>query len=218
MRAGSASARRAALKRPDRKRVPQVVQTRATPRRRHDACLAHEPVERLLDGDVAHRASALADGYGIILRTRSAARQIAPQTLCCRVVKRHQSRLAELGLADHQPVRRDVSDGQLQRFEDPQAGGREQSDQRGIRLRAQAFPRPKLQGNLNQAVEFRGRIDMRRSSSLARAEVMGWRQLVPVILDPDMAHEAADGLQSGIALCNGGSERCPVDGRLRVNM
>jgi hypothetical protein len=116
--------------------VPQIVQTRATLRCFGDARFDDEPVEGLLDGDVAHRAATLVDEHGIIVRTRSAACQIALQARRCRVMERHQSRLAELGLADQQAVSRHVGDRQLQRFGDPQAGGREQRDQRRIGLRA----------------------------------------------------------------------------------
>ena len=68
MRAGSASTRRTILQCPHRERVPQIVQTRAASRRRHDACLAREPVEGLLDSDVTQRATALADEHWIFVR------------------------------------------------------------------------------------------------------------------------------------------------------
>ena len=55
MRAASAATGRTVLQRAHRERVPQIVQTRATLRRRHDPCLASQPVEGLFDGDVAQR-------------------------------------------------------------------------------------------------------------------------------------------------------------------
>ncbi len=45
MRAASASIRRTALQRAHRKRVPQIVQTRAALRRRYDTCPADQPVK-----------------------------------------------------------------------------------------------------------------------------------------------------------------------------
>jgi hypothetical protein len=59
---------------------------------------------------------------------------------------------------------------------------------------------------------------MRRAPPLVGAEVIGRRELVLVVLDPDVAYEAADGLQPGIALRDGRPECCPVDGSLRVHM
>ena len=56
MRPAPASAGWAALQRTHRKRVPQIVQARATSRPRLDACLADQPVEGLLDGNVAKRS------------------------------------------------------------------------------------------------------------------------------------------------------------------
>ena len=41
---------------------------------------------------------------------------------------------------------------------------------------------------------------------------------MPGVVDPDMAHEAADGFQPCIALRHGWPESCPVDCRLRVDM
>ena len=59
---------------------------------------------------------------------------------------------------------------------------------------------------------------MRRAARLAGTEVIGRRQLVPGVFNPDMTHEAADSFQPGIALRHGGPERRPVDGRLRMDM
>ena len=44
---------------------------------------------------------------------------------------------------------------------------------------------------------------MRRAPPLVGAEVIGRRELVPAVLDLDVAYEAADGLQPGIALRDG---------------
>ena len=59
---------------------------------------------------------------------------------------------------------------------------------------------------------------MRRAARLAGAEVIGRRQLVPGVFNPDMTREAADGFQPGIALRDGRSARRPIDCRLRVDM
>ena len=56
------------------------------------------------------------------------------------------------------------------------------------------------------------------AAPLARAEVIGRRQLVPGILDLDMAHEAADGSEPCITLRHGRTESGPVDCRLREHM
>src|SRR5713226_7986722 len=55
---------------------------------------------------------------------------------------------------------------------------------------------------------------MRRAPPLVGAEVIDRRELVPAVLDLDVAYEA----QPGIALRDGRPERCPVDGSLRVHM
>ena len=59
---------------------------------------------------------------------------------------------------------------------------------------------------------------MRRAARLAGAEVIGRRQLMPGVFNPDMTHEAADGFQPGIALRHRRSERRPFDGGLRMDM
>ena len=133
-------------------------------------------------------------------------------------MQRHQSRLAELGLADQQAVAGHVGDRQLQGFGDPQPGGREQCDQGRIGQRAQAAFRPKPQRGLDQAIDLLRRVDVRRAAPLAGAEVIGRRQLVPGILDPNMAHEATDGFEPCIALRHGRPERGPVDCCLRLHV
>ena len=52
---------------------------------------------------------------------------------------------------------------------------------------------------------------MWRTTLLAGAEVAGRRQIVPSILDLDIAHEAADGSEPCIALRHGRTESGPVD-------
>ena len=59
---------------------------------------------------------------------------------------------------------------------------------------------------------------MRRAARLAGAEVIGRRQLMPGVFNPDMAHEAADGFQPRIALRDRRTESRPVDRCLRVDM
>src|ERR1700684_3892943 len=59
---------------------------------------------------------------------------------------------------------------------------------------------------------------MRRAPGLAGAEVIGWRQLMPGVFDPDMTHKAADGFEPDVALRDRGSARRPVDCGLRVDM
>jgi hypothetical protein len=145
-------------------------------------------------------------------------RQIALQACCCRVVQRHQTGLPELGLADKQSVARHVGDRQLQRFGDPQPGGREQCDQGRMGQRAQAALRPKPQRGLDQPIDLVRRVDVWRAAPLARAEVIDRRQLVPGILDLDMAHEAADGSEPCITLRHGRTESGPVDRRLHLHV
>lgn len=123
MRPAAASAGRAALQRAHRKRVPQIVQARTVSRPRSNASLVDQPVEGLLDGNVAQRPTALVDEHRIIVRAGPATCQVSLQAGGCRVVQRHQSRLAELGLADQQTVAGHVSDRQLQGFGDPEPGG-----------------------------------------------------------------------------------------------
>jgi hypothetical protein len=86
MRAASASIRRTALQRAHRKRVPQIVQTRAALRRRYDTCPADQPVEGLFDRNVAQRQTTRVDEHRISLGTGPATRQIALQARYCRVV------------------------------------------------------------------------------------------------------------------------------------
>ena len=59
---------------------------------------------------------------------------------------------------------------------------------------------------------------MRRAPRLAGAEVIGRRQLMPGVFNPDMTHKAADGFQPGIALRDRRSARRPIDCGLRVDM
>ena len=122
MRAASASIRRTALQRAHRKRVPQIVQTRAALRRRRDACPDDQPVEGLFDRNVAQRQTTRVNEHRISLGTGAAMRQIALQARYRRVVQRRQAGFPELGLADQQAVVRHVGDRQLQRFGDPQPG------------------------------------------------------------------------------------------------
>lgn len=133
-------------------------------------------------------------------------------------MQRHETGLAELGLADQQAVARYVCERKLECFGDAQPGGREQGDQGRIRQRAQASLRSKLAGGFDQVTDLRARVDVRRSTPFAGTEVIGRGQLVPDIFDADMACEAADGLQSSIALRNGRSERGPIDGCLRLDI
>jgi len=56
------------------------------------------------------------------------------------------------------------------------------------------------------------------TARFAGTEVIGRRQLVPGVVNPNMAHEAADGFEPRVALCHGWPERSPIDGRLRVHM
>ena len=71
MRAASASIRRTALQRAHRERVPQIVQTRAAPRRRYDTCPADQPVEGLFDRDVAQRQTTCVNEHRIGFGTRA---------------------------------------------------------------------------------------------------------------------------------------------------
>jgi hypothetical protein len=102
-----------------RERVPQIVRTRAPPRRRRDACPVDQPVERLFDRDVAQRQTPCVDEHRIGFATGPTTRQIALQACYRRVVQRRQASFPELGLADQQAVARQIGDGQLQRFGDP---------------------------------------------------------------------------------------------------
>ena len=100
MRAAPASAGWAALQRTHRKRMPQIVQARATSRPRLDASLANQPVEGLFDGNVAKGPTALIDEHRMIGRAEPATIQVSLQADDRRIVQRYQPRLAELGLAD----------------------------------------------------------------------------------------------------------------------
>ena len=59
---------------------------------------------------------------------------------------------------------------------------------------------------------------MRRAPRLAGAEVIGWRQLMPGVFNPDMTREATDGLQPGVALRDGRPARRPFNCGLRMDM
>src|ERR1700730_12918059 len=100
MRAASASIHWTALQRAHRKRVPQIVQTRATLRRQYDTCPADQPVEALFDRNVSESQPTLVNEHGLSRVTRPAAREIALQARYCRVVHRLQACFPELGLAD----------------------------------------------------------------------------------------------------------------------
>ena len=80
VRAASASIGWTALQRAHRERVPQIVQTRAAPRRRCDACAADQPVEGLFDRDVAQRQTPRVNEYRIGFGTGPTTRQIALET------------------------------------------------------------------------------------------------------------------------------------------
>ncbi len=67
VRPAPASARRAAFQRTHSERVPQIVQPRTASRPRPDASLPDQPVEGLLDGNVAKRPTALVDEHRIIV-------------------------------------------------------------------------------------------------------------------------------------------------------
>jgi hypothetical protein len=64
MRAGLASIRRTALQRADRKRVLQIVQTRAASCRLCDTCTADPPVESVFDRDVAQQQTRASTNTG----------------------------------------------------------------------------------------------------------------------------------------------------------
>ena len=194
------------------------MQTRAAARPRSDVGLADQPVEGLFDRDVAERQTTLVDEHRIVVRMRPATRQIACQARRCRVVQRHQPRLAELGFADQQAVASHVGDRQLQGFGDPQPGGREQCDQGRMGQRAQAVLGLKPQRSLDQPIDLVRRVDVRRAAPLAGSEVIGRRQFVPGIFDLNMAHEAADGSEPCIALRHGRTESRPVDRPLRLHV
>ena len=102
--------------------MPQIVQTRAALRRRHNTCPADQSVEGLFDRNVAQRQTTRVNEHRISLGTGPAMRQIAIQARYCCVVQRHQAGFPELGLADQQAIARHVGDRQLQRFGDPQPG------------------------------------------------------------------------------------------------
>ena len=119
---------------------------------------------------------------------------------------------------DQQAVARHVGDGQLQRFGDPQSGDREQRDQGRIGPWAQAALGVKPKGAFDQSVDFRRRVNVRGAPRLAGAEVIGWGQLMPGVFNPDMTHEATDGLQPGVALCGGRPARRPFNRGLRMDM
>jgi hypothetical protein len=57
----------AAFQRTHSKRVSQIVQSRTTSRPRPYASLAYQPVEGLLDGNVAKRPTALVDEHRLIV-------------------------------------------------------------------------------------------------------------------------------------------------------
>jgi hypothetical protein len=59
---------------------------------------------------------------------------------------------------------------------------------------------------------------VRRAPRFAGAEVIDRRQLMPSVFNPDMTREATDGLQPGVALCDGRSARRPIDCGLGVDM
>ncbi|WP_439406622.1 hypothetical protein ACNJX9_35055 [Bradyrhizobium sp. DASA03076] len=80
-----------------------------------------------------------------------------------------------------------------------------------MRVRAQAARWPKPQRSFDQPTDLVCRVDVRRATLLAGAEVICRRQLVPDVLHPDMAYEATDGSEPCIALRDGWSERGPVD-------
>src|SRR5262245_908892 len=100
MRRALTSATRAALQDTYGERVPQIVQTGTARRPPSDTSFADQPVEGLLDRNVAQRQATRVDEHRIILRTRTATGQIAFQPRCRRIMQRHQPSLPELGLAD----------------------------------------------------------------------------------------------------------------------
>jgi hypothetical protein len=59
---------------------------------------------------------------------------------------------------------------------------------------------------------------MRRAPRLTGAEVIGRRQLMPGVFNPDITHKTADGFQPGIALRDRWSTCRPIDCGLRVDM
>jgi len=84
--------------------VRQIVQTRAAPRSRRDACTADQPVKGLFDCNVTQRQTLCVNEHRVSFRTGPATRQIALQAGHRRVVQRRQASFAELGLADQQAV------------------------------------------------------------------------------------------------------------------
>ena len=77
---------------------------------------------------------------------------------------------------------------------------------------------PKPQRSFDQATDLVCRVDVRRAAPLAGAEVICRRQLMPDVLHPDMAHEAADGSEPCIALRHRWTESGPVDRCLRLDV
>jgi len=84
--------------------------------------------------------------------------------------------------------------------------------------RAQAALRLKPQRGLDQPIDLVRRVDVRRATPLAGAEVIGRRQLMQGILDLNVAHEAADGSEPCITLRHGRTESGPVDRSLRLHV
>lgn len=75
-------------------------------------------------------------------------------------MQRHESRFPELGFPDQQAVVCHVGDRQIQSFGDPQPGDREQRDQCRMGPCAQAAFGSKLKGGLDEAIDFRCRVDI----------------------------------------------------------
>jgi len=127
--------------------------------------------------------------------------------------------LPELGLADQQAVAGHVGDRQLQGL--PRFSSRWlRAGRSGVALgqRAQAVFGPKSKSCLDEVIDLLCRVDVRWTARLAGTEVIAGGELVPGVVNPNMAHEAADGFQPRVALCHGWPERSPIDGRLRVHM
>ena len=114
-----------------------------------------EEVERPVDHRVRERLASRRD-EDVVIRSPHGTPlfQIAGQGGSGRRVQRHESTLAELRLADEQPIPHHVVEDQLPRFGDAQPGGRQQPEQGVV---GQWPPRsfgPEAGGRLEQLLQL----------------------------------------------------------------
>jgi hypothetical protein len=126
----------------DRERVPQVVQPRGRGRVRADTHFVDEAPERLRHDGVAEPVARQRHEEAGLLRQRLqfvSHLGVLGERLQHVGMDGNESRLAELRLPDeqHRPLPVDVAAVELDRLTDPQAGRREQPDQRLVSRRPQ---------------------------------------------------------------------------------